>query len=287
MATKKQDIYGVIGCPIGHTMSPIIHNTIFSSNNDGSIYLAIDVKPDELKSFIGTINALNIKGFNVTMPHKQAIMEYMDFIDDDALIYGSVNTVAVKDGKLYGYCTDPEGFYMSLEKAKITVNGKNIVFLGAGGVSRSVALLLAKKGAGKITLLNRSLQRAEGVRLNVLKYVPAANIAAYELNYDDMGSYLEDCDILINTTPLGMKHNPQFPTLDFLKSLKENAVVYDMIYNPVETDFLKEAKRLGHKTISGLYMLIYQGIIASKLFYGKPIPGDTAQIIADQIKKAL
>lgn len=287
MITANTEIYGVIGDPIGHTMSPIIHNTIFSLNSEDAIYLAFNVKSDKLNCFINTIDMLGIKGFNVTMPHKQSIMKYLDHIDEQAVIYGSVNTVAVKDGKLYGYCTDPEGFFMSLQKAGVDVIGKNIVFLGAGGVSRSVSLMLAKKGAKKITVLNRTLQKAQELKDNILKYEKDFDVSAYPLDFNDMEKYLKDCDILINSTPLGMKHNPQFQDLSFLEYLKKDAVVYDMIYNPMETEFIKTAKLLGHKTISGLYMLIYQGVIASKLFYGKPIKDIAIELMVNMINEKL
>ena len=287
MISANPDVYGLAGSPLTHTLSPVLHHIIFEQNNDNCVYLAFDVKKGKLKSFIDTIDMLNIKGFNVTMPHKQAIMEYLDYIDENALAYGAVNTVAVRDGKLYGYCTDPDGFYMALQIEGVELEGKNIVVIGAGGASRSVSLMLAKKGAKKMTIINRTLSKAEELCANITKHVPDTEVKAIQLDFKKIKDYLQDCDILVNCTPLGMVHSPEYPDLSFLDSLNKNAVVCDVVYNAIDTDLLKEARRLGHKTVSGFYMLIYQGIIASKIFYGKPINDKTIELIETTIKSLL
>jgi len=287
MIPANPDVYGLCGSPLNHTLSPVLHHIIFEQNNDNCVYLAFDVKKDKLKSFLDTIDMLNIKGFNVTMPHKQAIMKHLDYIDDDALAYGAVNTVAVRDGKLYGYCTDPDGFYMSLKIEGVSPENKNIVVIGAGGVSSSVSMLLAKKGAKKITIINRTFARADALCENIKKYVPNVITDAVQLNFDTIGSYLGECDILVNCTPLGMVHSPEYPDLGFLKSLKADAIVCDVVYNKIDTHLLQEARRIGHKTISGFYMLVYQGIIASRIFYGKPITDKTIELIDKTLRDML
>ncbi len=287
MISANPDVYGLAGSPLTHTLSPVLHHIIFEQNNDNCVYLAFDVKKDKLKSFIDTIDMLNIKGFNVTMPHKQAIMEYLDYIDEDALAYGAVNTVAVKDGKLYGYCTDPDGFYMALQIGEVSPEGKNIVVIGAGGAASSVSLMLAKKGAKKITIINRTLSRAEELCANISKHVPSIEASAVQLDFNKIRDNLADCDILVNCTPLGMVHSPEYPDLNFLEGLQKDAVVCDVVYNAIDTDLLKKARHLGHKTISGFYMLVYQGIIASRIFYGKPITDETIELIENTIKDLL
>lgn len=287
MISANPDVYGLCGSPLEHTLSPVLHHIIFEQNNDNCVYLAFDTKQDKLESFLDAIDMLDIKGFNVTMPHKQAIMDHLDYIDEDAIAYGAVNTVAVKDGKLYGYCTDPEGFYMSLKIEGVSPENKNVVVIGAGGVSSSVSMLLAKKGAKKITIINRTLSRAEALSKNIKKYVPDIDVKAVQLDFDSIKDYLDDCDMLVNCTPLGMIHSPEYPDLGFLKYLNEGAVVCDVVYNEVDTHLLKEARRLGHKTVSGFYMLIYQGIIASRIFYGKPITDETIDLIDKTLRSML
>ena len=263
---------GIIGYPVEHSYSPKMHNYISEMTGNNYVYSAYCVKKEDLKSAIEGIKAMGFSGVNVTAPHKFEVMQYIDVLSPKAKLFQSVNTVVNKDGILYGYNTDADGFYASLKRKGCNITGKDVLILGAGGASQPVVLLFASEGAKSITVINRTRKNAE-------------KLAGYV--YDATG-FLVDCDIklkhydvIINTTSAGMYPNVnEAPQID-MSLIDETSYAADMIYNPEETLFLKRAKEAGAKTLNGLGMLIYQGIIAYELFTGQKL-GDN---IFDKILK--
>ena len=258
----------VIGDPIGHSKSPIIHETVLQDLGHDYEYRKVNVKKGDLETYLDEAKRLGVCGFNITMPHKKDIMAFLDYTDTEALLFDSVNTVRVKDGKLFGYNTDGQGFVQAIYDLDCEVNGKNVVILGAGGVASTIALKCEIGGAKKITILNRTISAAQTIAQKLRRCLTFTG----SLTPDDINSAMPDCDILVNATPLGMcgvENN--FEDFSFLDKLKSDALVYDLIYNPEETLLLSEAKKRGFKTLNGLNMLIYQGLYADKIFLEKDL----------------
>ncbi len=258
----------VVGDPIEHSKSPIIHSTVLEELKLSYEYRKVQVKKGFLAEYIDSAKKSDVLGFNVTMPHKQDIIPYLDYIDPEAQRFSSVNTVHIKNGKLYGYNTDGRGFVYAMNSLLFSAKNKSIVILGAGGVVSTIALKMEMEGALGITILNRTLSSAESVA-EKLTHIKADTKA---LTYENIKNAVKGCDILINGTPLGMEGvKDDFDDLTFLDNLKKGALVYDLIYNPAETRLLKAARDKGFSTINGLGMLIYQGLIADEIFLDKEL----------------
>ncbi len=278
--TGRTKQLGVIGDPISHSFSPKLHNYISNALGNDYIYSAWNVKSAELENAINGIRALSICGINVTAPHKVAVMKYLDETDPEARLLGSVNTVVNRDGKLTGYNTDSEGFYMALKAADIEVCGKNVLILGAGGVVKPTLMRMVRENPKRVTLLNRTHKKAESIA---------------DMIYEQLGARIEtavcdtDFDVVINTTSAGMAPQLDILPTDDIEEIKdidfinENTAVVDMIYNPPQTRFLEEAKKRGAKTVNGLDMLIYQGTLAYGLFTGSHISDELVRKIKSEV----
>ncbi len=275
----------VIGDPIDHSKSPLIHGTALKELGIPCQYRKVRVEKGGLETYINEAKALGISGFNLTMPHKTDIIPYLDYIDEEAKKFSSVNTVCIKSGRLYGYNTDGNGFVYAMEELGIYAKDKSIVFLGAGGVVSTLALKMEQSGAKNIAVLNRTLSSAQSIT-EKLK-IPAQ---ALQLTSENLKIAAKNCDILVNATPLGMTGIEQnFEDLSFMNYLKSSVLVYDLIYNPEETEFLKAAKKLRLKTLNGMGMLIYQGLLADEIFLDHtfdfaPVK-EKIQIILKNLKK--
>ena len=256
---------GIIGNPVGHSFSPAMHNYISEALGKNYIYCAYNVEKDELKNAVEGLRGLGFAGVNVTAPYKQDVMPYLDAISEKSKAFDSVNTIVNDGGKLIGYTTDADGFYMSLKREGFNVTGKDVLILGAGGVVRPVASLLAMEGASSVTIVNRTKEKADKIACEIEKSI------GYTVFKEIRHTHY---DLVINTTSLGMHPNEdKMPPFDFGLIDKESFVA-DMIYNPAETLFLKEAKKMGAKTLNGLGMLIYQGILAYELFTNEKLGMD-------------
>ncbi len=271
---------GIIGYPIEHTFSPAMHNFISEAVHNNFIYSAYLIPPEQLENAINAVRALDIKGINVTAPHKVEVMQYLDEVTDTARELGSVNTVVNRGGKLYGYNTDADGFCMMLEKNDIPIKGSNILIIGAGGVTRPTVIRLIDNGASAITVLNRTKEKADSLADDIMK------VKGFKIN-TTVNSF--DFDIVINTTSAGMEPQENaLPTdsiseISDLSFINENTAVVDMIYNPSETRFLKESRERGAKTLNGLGMLIYQGVIAYELFTDTKLPSNIGELIQREV----
>ncbi|MBQ8017752.1 MAG: shikimate dehydrogenase [Methanobrevibacter sp.] len=266
------NIVGLIGHPVEHSFSPPMHNAAFKALDMDYAYVAFDVDPSNLKSAIEGAKSLNIKGFNVTIPHKIGVMDFLDGIDEVAELIGAVNTIDFKDMK--GYNTDGIGAVKAIEEVT-SIKGKNIVIAGAGGASRAISFYIAKYGADSLTILNRNIDKAQKLARDVSESGLIGNVKSDSIN--DINSYLDDADILINTTPIGMHPNVDVEPIATADHLHEDMAVFDAVYNPNETVLLKEAIKAGAKPVYGIKMLLYQGAESFRIWTGENPPVDVME----------
>ena len=235
------------------------------------VYLPFEVKPSELREAIKCIKSIGIIGVNITIPHKEAVIKFIDDVSEEARHIGAVNTIVNKDGRLIGHNTDGYGYITSLkEECNFNPKGKNIAILGAGGAARGILVALSVKKPKTIIIANRTLARAISLIKAFKGKFPETKFEAVDLNKDILKKYFKDIELLINTTSVGMKKNE---TVEIpLELLPKTAVVSDIVYNPLETLLLKKAKKLGLTTHSGLGMLVHQGVKSFKLWTGMDAP---------------
>jgi len=267
----KTRVCAVIGDPVEHSLSPAIQNAAFQHLNLDYIYVAFNVRADQLKDAITGVRGLGIYGLNVTMPHKISIVKYLDELDETAERIGSVNTVLNKNGRLIGYTTDGIGALNALKYAGSDPSGKKVVVLGAGGASRSICFTLAEH-ARELIILNRTLEKAVSLANNIREVLGGGvNVRALRLIDGNLRRELKDADILINATSVGMKPNDAYTPVkrDFLS---RNLTVFDIVYDPLETRLLREARSVGAKTVNGLSMLIHQGAVSFEIWTGVKAP---------------
>ena len=265
------NIVGLIGHPVEHSFSPPMHNAAFKALDMDYAYVAFDVDPSDLKSAIEGAQSLNIKGFNVTIPHKIDVMQDLDELDEVAELIGAVNTIDFKN--LKGYNTDGIGAIKAIEEVT-PVKDKNVIVAGAGGASRAISFYLAKYGAGSITVLNRNADKAQSLAGDILASDLIDDVKADSIS--KISSCLKDADILVNTTPLGMHPNVG-GSVAASDDMHENLVVFDAVYNPHETLLLKEAAKAGAKPVYGIKMLLYQGAESFKIWTGSEPPIDVME----------
>ena len=265
----KTRICGMIGDPVEHTMSPAMHNAAFKKLGLDYVYIAFRAKGTELDKAIAGMRALNMRGLNVTIPHKVAVMKLLDRLDPLAEKIGAVNTIVNEDGMLTGYNTDATGFLQPLLEKGIKPKGKNIVLVGAGGASRGISFVLAEGGAN-LAILNRNLERAEHLARQVFKNT-GKTVTVAELSAANLERTLGKADILVNATSVGMTPDSNETPVP-ARLLRRGLVVYDIVYNPVETRLLREAKAAGAQIISGLDMLVWQGALAFEKWTGEKAP---------------
>ncbi len=262
---------GLIGDPVEHSLSPPMHNVAFRALRLDYVYLPFRVKKAELSQAIGGMRALNIRGLNVTVPHKVAVIPFLDNLDPLAKKIGAVNTIDNKDGVLTGYNTDGAGFLQALRQRGIEPQGKNVVVLGAGGAARAISFALADSGA-RITILNRREEFNWAEELaSQLSPVSANKVKALELKGVNLAQALDKADIMVNATSVGMSPDIEETPLDSAW-LRPDLIVYDIVYNPMKTRLLREAESAGAKTISGVDMLVRQGALAFEKWTGHQAP---------------
>ena len=258
------DFYGLIGKKLSHSLSPKIHNTLFKALEIEGAYKLFEVEKDNLGKLIDSIKLLKIKGVNVTIPYKQDVMKYLDFISDEAEKIGAVNTIFLEDNKLYGYNTDYFGFGTILKNNDITVKDNIAMVLGNGGAAKAVITYLLDQGIKKIYLVSRKIKGNSGyedVRIECRTYEEITDIKG---------------DVLINTTPLGMyPHMDETPVDEEI--IKNFHALVDIIYNPKETKFLEIGKTLNKKVCGGIEMLIGQAIKAEEIWQGHLLNSEVTQ----------
>ena len=260
--------YFVIGKPINHSLSPKLHNYWFKKNNIEATYEKKETDEKNLKTIISEVKEKKISGINVTVPFKKAVIPYLDKLSPEAEQTKSVNTIILSNDNLVGHNTDIAGFTKAIKKLQFNIEGKKIFILGAGGVVPSIIFALKNMNVLHITVSNRTREKAEDLKVQF-----------HNLEVLDWGKIM-DFDVIINATSLGL--NKEFINLDFSK-FGNNKLFYDVIYNPAETNFLKEAKKLGNKTENGKLMFVYQAFEAFKLWHGvePQIDKETLEIISN------
>ena len=245
--------YFVIGNPINHSLSPKLHNYWLRKNSIDAIYGKKKIDEKNLQSIISEVKEKKINGINVTVPFKKLVIPYLDKLSQEAEQTQSVNTIILTNDNLVGHNTDIAGFTKAIKDLNFNIEGKKIFILGAGGVVPSIIFALNKMNVSKIIISNRTKKKAEDLKSKF-----------HNLEVLDWGD-INDFDVIINATSLGL--NKEAIDLDFSK-FSNNKLFYDVIYNPVETNFLKEGKKLGNKTENGKLMFIYQALEAFKLWHG-------------------
>ena len=265
--------FALIGHPLGHSMSPLIHEKLFAlSGLDDTSYELMDIAPEDMANSRGLLESL--RGLNVTIPHKQAVIPLVDELAESAQRYNSVNCINNDGGKLIGYNTDCDGFLRSAELLPI---GGNVAVLGCGGVGRMIAIEVARHG-GNITLAvsPQDVKNAQILMAEILAKCSGASVRIADISTLD-GSY----DLLINATPVGMY--PKTEACAVSDTIIENSgSVFDVIYNPIETLLMKKARALGKTAVGGASMLVYQAVKAHEIWYGGSFaPEDISKIITD------
>ena len=272
---------GIIGDPIEHTMSPAMHNAAFKKLGLNYLYLPFRVKSEDVGKAIDGMRALNIRGLNVTIPHKLRIIPLLDKLDPVAKEIGAVNTIVNDDGVLKGYNTDATGFIQTMVGGGIDPKGKNVVILGAGGASRAVSFVLAERGAS-LVILNRLLELDWAQEL--AKWISGTfgkQVEALELKEKNLAMVMKKADIVVNATSVGMSPEIDETPLPF-SLLRRDLVVCDIVYNPAKTRLLREAGLAGARILSGLNMLVWQGALAFEKWTGRQAPVET--MLAEVIK---
>lgn len=269
MISNDTRIFGLLGNPLGHSFSAFMHNRSYEKQGLNYIYINMETEEKNISEIINGIKHLKFDGFNVTIPYKIDIIKYLDEIDPLAEKIGSVNTVKIENGKFKGYNTDGEGFVISLaDECNFDCRGKKVLILGSGGAARAVAMTIADKNPEKIYLTNRTYKRALDLAEEINSKFGECCSAS---DSEKIGDVMASCDLIINTTSVGMHPNidkcPINP--EFLHS---KLTVCDIIYNPEKTSLLREAEKLGCPTMNGIGMLVNQGAKAFEIWTGKKAP---------------
>ena len=257
----KTRLLALIGHPVGHSLSPAMHNAAFAADGLDFVYVCLDVDPHDLPAAVRGLAASKLRGFNVTMPHKRAMIPLVDELDESARVSGAVNTVVIEASEMRGFNTDGGGMVMACQEAGIELSGRSILLLGAGGTAAAIAVAFGKAGAGEIHIANRCVERAAHLR-DKLHRTGMKRLAVHHLNA------LPDAEIVINTTPLGMKDGDPIPVpRDYVW---EGRAFCDAVYRPgTETPLVRLARERGVPVVAGGRMLLYQGVLAQKLWTGR------------------
>ena len=265
-------IYGLIGYPVKHTLSPLMHNAAFCALDINAIYVPFEVKPENLRRNLDCMELVGVCGLNVTVPHKEKVLRHLDDIDREAALIGAVNTIVFKGGRLKGHNTDGRGFVSALkEDFGMTPKGRSFFILGAGGASRAISFSLALRGAARIVIMDIFREKAIKLARELTKKTPCESIALKQ-DRRAMREMLLNTDVLINATPCGLRHGD--PGAIETGLLHGGLCVVDLIYNPSTTKLLREAKKKGARVSNGIGMLLRQGAGSFRLWTGKnPPPG--------------
>jgi shikimate dehydrogenase len=275
----------LIGNPIAHSISPEIHNTLNRELNINDVYIAFKIDNGDFSDALKGIITLGFKGFNITVPYKNKIIEYLHEIDEEALFLGSVNTVNIKNNMLYGYSTDGDGFLKSFKlETGTNFKNKNVTLLGSGGTTRAIAGKLVFEGVKSISIFNRTFGKAEELALLVNNYSKTDTTKAFHINEKNM-HIIAQSDIIINTTSVGMHPCNNDSPLQNSDIFKKNQIVYDVIYNPVKTKLLEMAENNGSTIINGFGMLVFQAIASYEIWNNIKIEDKMSLDLLGSLKK--
>ena len=261
-------LYGIMGHPIRHSLSPLMHTLAFRHHGMDAVYVPFPVAPDNLAKAVAGAVALGVAGFNVTIPHKEAIMACLDDVTDEARAIGAVNTVHVQDGRTTGHNTDGAGFLQPLQNLGTPLNQLSVCVLGAGGAARALSAALLSAGCPRLVIANRTDARSERLAADLQTRFVAAEVRAVPMS--DAANVAQQSRLLVNATSLGM-HAGDEPLLPS-RCFGPEQIVYDIVYRPLNTPFLKDARAAGATTIGGLDMLLGQGAAAFTIWTGLAFP---------------
>jgi shikimate dehydrogenase len=265
-------VLGIIGFPIRHSISPIFQQVALDFHGIDGTYQAWEVPPERVGEFVNNLRRPDVLGINVTVPHKETVIPYLDEVDQWAADAGAVNTIVHRGGRLTGHNTDGYGFLRALkEVGGFEPKGRRALVMGAGGAARGVVLALIKERVGQLWVANRTVARAEAlVRLVRERGIPGQVIP---FAGDQLSLAAVQADLIVNCTTIGMAHGPDPQGTPLLLSqIPPTALVYDLVYNPLETPLLREAARAGAEVLGGIQMLVYQGAASFEMWTGKSAP---------------
>jgi len=265
-------VAGVIGWPVRHSLSPPMHNAAFAALGLNWVYVPFAVDPERIAGAMDAMRALDLAGLNVTIPHKLAVLPHMDEISDDARVLGAVNTVVHREGRLIGHNTDGPGFLRSLREIGEDVSGREVALIGAGGSARSVALAVCRGGATKLSIVNRTVAKAQAVVALLREALPGVQAEAVALEGDEAAGVVRAAQVIIDSTAVGMYPHQDVAPVIPEQWLHAGQTVCDLTYNPRLTVLLKAALAAGARTLDGTGMLVHQGALAFGYWTGQPAP---------------
>ena len=267
----KTRVYGLLGDPVSHTLSPLIQNSAFQKHGIDAVYVSFHVQSGDLPAAVDGIRALDIAGANVTIPYKEAIIPLLDQIDPSARLIGAVNTIVINDGSLIGYNTDASGFMNSIiQELGFQPTGQNVLLLGAGGACRAAAVALASAGVKSITIANRSLMKAKDLTHTLSTHFSSVQFSVVSYRDERYMEILSTADLVVNTTSVGL-HGEKLSFFP-LERIKGGALIFDMIYSSSETPLIRSAHLAGLRCVDGRGMLAAQGEDAFYLWTGIRLP---------------
>jgi shikimate dehydrogenase len=265
MISGKTRLLALIGHPVSHSLSPAMHNAAFIEDGLDFVYLCLDVDPDNLPAAVRGARALKLRGFNVTMPHKRAMIPLVDELDEGARISGAVNTVVIEDSGLRGYNTDGGGMVMACQEAGIELSGRSVVILGAGGTAAAIAVAFVNAGVGEMHIANRNVEHAAHLR-DKLRWTGMKKISIQPL--DAVEEAASHAEVVVNATTLGMKEGDPMPVSSGY--VRQGRAFCDVVYRPgTQTPLVRLARERGVAVVAGDRMLLYQGVLAQKLWTGR------------------
>lgn len=269
----KTAVFCVLGHPVGHSLSPAMHNAALREMGLDGVYVAFDVAPEGLGAAVLGLQALGVRGVNCTIPHKEALVPLMDELSPDAELIGAVNTIVFQEGRRIGHNTDAPGFLADLRARGCDPAGKEALVLGAGGSARAVVVALARCGA-RVALANRTPQRAEELARHVNAAVGEERVRPLAMEPSALQEAVQAAGLLVNTTSLGM--SPRVGEMAPVppQAFHPELFVYDLIYNPRETALLRTARERGAGAAHGAGMLARQGALSLELWTGRPAPAE-------------
>tara|TARA_B100002049_G_scaffold131560_1_gene97411 strand:+ start:2470 stop:3291 length:822 start_codon:yes stop_codon:yes gene_type:complete len=259
--------YAVIGDPIDHSLSPNIHNAAFRHSKLDHTYIAYKIPAGELAAGIDALKAIKIAGFNVTIPHKIEMMEFLDEMDTTCKVIGAVNTVLNENGKLKGYNTDMIGFLDPIKKKNLTIKNSQVLLLGAGGAARAIITAMIKEKASKISIVNRTQENANKLADFAKKI--GGNVDT--ISIQEANKLITDYKFIINSTSIGMRNEPSPISTE---NIGKNSIVYDIVYQPINTDLIKKSKENGATIIYGYEMLLSQAACSFEIWHKMEAPYD-------------
>lgn len=268
--TGYTKVLGIFGYPVGHTLSPLIQNAAIEALCLPYVYIPFEVSPENLRSAINGIKSLGITGVNITVPHKEKVLPFLDEITEEASLIGSVNTIKNKNGRLIGHNTDSRGYIRSLrEDAGFDPKGKKALIIGAGGAARGVIAGLSVNGISEILIANRTLEKGEALAAEFGGKFKEIKFSAHPLSALTDPAILSSLDLIVNATSLSLEDKTIGVELSFTPP---HALISVIAYKPPMTSFLKQAQEAGRKTLDGLGMLLYQGAISFEIWTSREAP---------------